>query len=163
MRVRAFLLLAAIPVFAASLSSLPLALAQAPSSHAAAHGATLPTLTVHKNPGCLCCEKWIAIAKAEGFRIEVVEGGDITGVKQKAGVPLAKASCHTTTAGGYVFEGHVPLDLVRKVLETRPALAGLLSPGMPQSGPGMDDGSSHQPYEILALGRDGAMTTYARR
>jgi hypothetical protein len=120
-------------------------------------------LTVHKNPGCLCCEKWIAIAKAEGFRIEVVEGENLAGVKQRAGVPASKASCHTTTAGGYVFEGHVPLDLVRKVLDTRPALAGLIAPGMPLSAPGMDDGSSHQPYEVLALGRDGALTTYARR
>ncbi|HQR18125.1 MAG TPA: DUF411 domain-containing protein [Gemmatimonadales bacterium] len=118
---------------------------------------------MHKTRGCLCCDKCIDIAKVEGFRVEVRETSDITDVKKRAGVPLAKASCHTTTAGGYFFEGHVPLDLVRRVLDTRPALAGLLAPGMPQSAPGMDDGSSHQPYEVLALGRDGKLTTYARR
>jgi len=111
----------------------------------------------------LCCDKWIAIANAEGFRIEVIEATEINRVKQRAGVPLAQASCHTTTAGGYFFEGHVPLDLVRKVLKTRPALAGLLAPGMPQSAPGMDDGSAHRPFEVLALSQNGKLTTYARR
>lgn len=163
MRFRSSILLAAILALAASASSTPIAVAHAHSGHSSAHGAILPTLTVHKSPGCLCCDKWIGIANAEGFRIEVIEAGDITSVKQRAGVPLAKASCHTTTAGGYFFEGHVPLDLVRKVLETRPALAGLLAPGMPQSAPGMEDRSPHRPYEVLALSLNGKLTTYARR
>ena len=163
MRFRSSVFVAALPIFAASLSSPPLALAQADQGQAAAHRAALPTLTMHKSPGCLCCDKWVAIAKAEGFKIEVIESSDMTGLKQRVGVPLAKISCHTTTGGGYFFEGHVPLDLVRMVLETRPALAGLLAPGMPQSAPGMDDGRPHQPYQVLALSRDGKLMPYALR
>ncbi len=160
---RSSIFLTALQVLAATVSSAPRVLAEPHPGHSSTHAATLPTLMVHKTRGCLCCDKWIDIAKVEGFRVEVRETSDITDVKKRAGVPLAKASCHTTTAGGYFFEGHVPLDLVRRVLDTRPALAGLLAPGMPQSAPGMDDGSSHQPYEVLALGRDGKLTTYARR
>lgn len=163
MRFRSSALLGAILVFTGSLSFAPVAPAQAGHGHSPAHGAALPILTVHKSPGCLCCDKWIDMAKAEGFKVKVLEPGDMNAVKRKAGVPPAEASCHTTTAGGYFFEGHVPLDLVRAALETRPPIAGLLAPGMPQSAPGMDAGGPHQPYEILALGRDGKLTTYARR
>jgi hypothetical protein len=38
---------------------------------------------------------------------------------------------HTALIDGYVFEGHVPLDLVQKVLKERPKIAGLAVPGMP--------------------------------
>ena len=164
MRLRLSVFVAAFSILAAPPSSAPLALAQAHQGPAAAHRAALPTLTMHKSPGCLCCDKWVEIAKAEGFKVAVIESSDMPGLKQRVGVPLAKISCHTTTGGGYFFEGHVPLDLVRKVLATRPALAGLLAPGMPQSAPGMDDGRRpHQPYQILALSRDGKLTPYALR
>lgn len=163
MRLRSSVFVAAFPIFAASLSSAPLALAQTRQGQSTARTAALPVLTAHKSPGCLCCDKWVEIAKAEGFKIKVIESIDMTGIKRTVGVPLTKTSCHTTTGGGYFFEGHVPLDLVRKVLETRPALAGLLAPGMPQSAPGMDDGRPHQFYQVLALGRDGKLTRYALR
>lgn len=157
-------LLTVFPILAASLLSASPALAQAHAGHIATHAAVLPTITVHKGPECGCCDKWIALAKAEGFKVEVVISDDLSGVKRKAGVPLAQEACHTATAGGYVFEGHVPLDLVRKVLETRPAIAGLVVAGMPPSSPGMEEvGQPHTPYEVLALGRDGKLTTYARR
>lgn len=163
MRFRSSALLGAILLSASSVSFVSVAPAQAGRGHSPTHGATLPTLTVHKSPGCLCCDKWVNMAKAEGFKVKVLASGDMREVKQKAGVPLAKASCHTTIAAGYFFEGHVPPDLVRAVLETQPAIAGLLAPGMPQSAPGMDAGGPHQAYEILAMGRDGRLTTYARR
>ncbi len=164
MRFRSALFLTMLPTLAVSLLSAVPAQAQAHASHAAGPGTALPTITVHKNPECGCCDKWIAMAKAEGFKVEVVISDDLSDVKRKAGVPPAQAACHTATAGGYVFEGHVPLDLVRNVLETKPAIAGLLVAGMPPSSPGMEEpGQAHQPYEVLAMGRDGKLTTYAHR
>lgn len=139
------------------------AAAQDKPSHSPRHAGGAAHLLVAKNPGCLCCEKWIEIAEAQGFTVEVVEPRDMAATKRTAGVPAAQASCHTTTAGGYFFEGHVPLDLVRQVLVARPAIAGLLAPGMPLSAPGMDDGRPHQPYDILVKGRDGKLSVYARR
>lgn len=166
MRFRSSLFLTMFPTLAASLLAATPAPAQAHghASHAAATGAALPTITVYNGPECGCCDKWIALARAEGFEVEVVISDDLSGVKQKAGVPPAQEACHTATAGGYVFEGHVPLDLVRKVFETKPEIAGLLVAGMPPSSPGMEEaGKAHQPYEVLAMGRDGKLTTYARR
>jgi hypothetical protein len=166
MRFRSSLFLTMFPTLAVSLLAVTPVLAQAHAhaSHTAATGTALPTITVYKGPECGCCDKWIALAKAEGFKVEVVVSEDLSAVKQKAGVPPAQEACHTATAGGYVFEGHVPLDLVRKVLETKPAIAGLLVAGMPPSSPGMEEvGQAHQPYEVLAIGRDGKLTPWERR
>lgn len=147
----------------ATLLPAPPAPAHDHAAHAPVAAVVPPAMLVYHNIGCGCCVKWIALARAAGFKVEVVELGNLTGVKQKAGIPLAKASCHTALAGGYVFEGHVPLDLVRRLLETRPAIAGLIVPGMPQSSPGMEDGRRHEPYDVLALGRSGSLAIYARR
>lgn len=163
MRLRASVLLTTLQLFTASLLFASPLLAQAHAARTPSAIAVLPAMLVYKNLSCGCCVKWIALARAAGFKLDVVELGDLTGVKQKPGVPLIEASCHTALAGGYVFEGHVPLDLVRKVLQTRPAIAGLIVPGMPQSSPGMEDGRPHEAYDVLALGRDGTLTIYARR
>jgi hypothetical protein len=41
---------------------------------------------------------------------------------------------------GYVIEGHVPADLVDRLLRERPSVAGLAVPGMPVGSPGMEVG-----------------------
>ena len=74
----------------------------------------------------------------------------------------ALASCHTTLVGGYVVEGHVPADLVTRLLDERPPVAGLAVPGMPAGSPGME-GSGRQPYDVLTFTRDGETAVYARR
>ena len=68
------------------------------------------------------------------------------------GVSETLASCHTALVGGYVVEGHVPADVVKRLLKERPKVAGLAVPGMPIGSPGMEapDGRV-QPYEILTF------------
>ena len=41
-------------------------------------------------------------------------------VKRRHGVPLKLASCHTAIVSGYVIEGHVPADLIDRLLTERP-------------------------------------------
>ena len=43
-----------------------------------------------------------------------------TTVKDKHGIPHPLRSCHTALVGGYVIEGHVPADVVKKLLRERP-------------------------------------------
>ena len=43
----------------------------------------------------------------------------------------------------------------------RDSAKGLVSPGMPQSAPGMDI-AGKVPYEILLVAKDGTTATYAR-
>jgi hypothetical protein len=97
-----------------------------------------------------------------GFAVDVRDSGDLQAVKQSLGVPRDLASCHTGVVAGYLFEGHVPPDLVQKVLRERPAIVGLFVPGMPSGSVGME-GPNPERYDVVALARDGRRSTYATR
>ena len=62
--------------------------------------------------------------------------------------------CHTMFVGGYVVDGHVPVNTVRKLLSERPDIAGVTLPGMPLGSPGMG-GEKIGPFEIYAVTKDG--------
>jgi hypothetical protein len=63
---------------------------------------------------------------------------DLAPVKRKLGVPPSLQSCHTAVVEGYVIEGHVPADLIDRLLRERPSVVGLAVPGMPVGSPGME-------------------------
>ena len=120
-------------------------------------------LTVYKSPTCGCCSGWIAHARRAGFVPRVVDVDDLLPVKARLGVPEALMSCHTSVVGGRVFEGHVPLEEVRRFL-AKPQGVGLAVPGMPSGSPGMErpDGAV-EPYEVLAFDKQGRTRVFARR
>lgn len=124
-------------------------------------GAGAGTVVVYKSVTCECCGKWIEHMQANGFTLQARDLADIVAPKRNLGVPAELYSCHTSDVGGYVFEGHVPADLVARVLRERPAIRGLAVPGMPASAPGMDLG--RQPYEVVAFTRTGESFVYAER
>lgn len=126
----------------------------------AAHAAA--TLTVFKSPTCGCCAKWVEHVEKHGFTVKVVNVEDIMAVKAKAGIPNKLASCHTSTVGGYVVEGHVPASDIRKLLAQKPKAKGIALPGMPLGAPGMDQGGQSQPYEVLLLKADGQTSSFSR-
>lgn len=100
-----------------------------------------------------------------GFQVEVHEIEDVlslNAVKARGGVPAALAGCHTAFVDGYVVEGHVPADLVTRLLEERPNVLGLAVPGMPEGSPGME-GPHPESYDVLALTKDGGAYVYDRR
>ncbi len=102
--------------------------------------------------------------QANGFRVQKkdVFGKQFTDVKSKYGVPQRLYSCHTAVIDGYVIEGHVPADLIKRILKERPAIVGLAVPGMPVGSPGME-GPKPEPYEVLTFDKQGRTTVYARR
>ncbi len=123
--------------------------------------AALPTVEVYKSPTCGCCGKWVEHMKANGFKVVTHEMNDVTPHKQRLGVPVGMGSCHTAEVGGYLVEGHVPADDVKRLLAEKPKAKGLVSPGMPQSAPGMDM-PGKQPYEIFLVRQDGSTSSFAR-
>lgn len=125
--------------------------------------ARTPVMTVYKSPTCDCCGKWIEHMKAAGFQVRAVDMDDITEVKQASGVPVRLRTCHTALIGDYVVEGHVPADLVRRLLQERPAVAGIAVPGMPIGSPGMEVGNRKDPYEVLLFEKSGRTSVFARR
>ncbi len=120
-------------------------------------------VTVYKSPTCGCCGKWIDHMRAAGFQVKVVDLDDLTEIKQASGVPMRLRTCHTAVAGNYVIEGHVPADLVKKVLQDKPPAAGIAVPGMPIGSPGMEAGVQRDAYDVLLFMKDGKTSVYAKR
>jgi hypothetical protein len=117
---------------------------------------------VYKSPTCGCCSKWVDHLRAAGFTVETQDMNDLSGIKAELGVTNALASCHTAVVGGYVIEGHVPADVVQRLLAEKPALAGLAVPGMPMGSPGME-GPRQDPYDILSFDLQGNTAVYDKR
>ena len=100
--------------------------------------------------------------KMAGFAVTVNDVPNIGQVKLTNGVPAQLASCHTALAAGYVIEGHVPADVVQKLLKEKPAVAGITVPGMPLGSPGME-GASVDHYDIVAFEKTGKQHVFASR
>lgn len=120
-------------------------------------------VTVYKDPNCGCCELWVDHLKAAGFAVTVRDTSDMASVKASFGVPEALGSCHTARAGSYTIEGHVPADLIRKLLAEKPVARGLAVPGMPIGSPGMEQGSRKDRYDVLLFDKTGRTKVYASR
>ena len=119
-------------------------------------------MTVYKSATCGCCRRWVEHVQAHGFAVRAFDVEDLREVKATAGVPAALQSCHTAYVGAYVVEGHVPADVIHRLLEERPRVAGLAVPGMPAGSPGMEGGPA-QRYDVIAFERSGRTRVYARR
>jgi len=114
-------------------------------------------IQVYKTPTCGCCSKWIDHLEEAGFRVEATDLPDLTSLKAANGVERTLASCHTALVGGYVVEGHVPAEDIRRLLAERPEISGLAVPGMPMGSPGMEhpDPARHEAFDVIAFGADG--------
>jgi hypothetical protein len=121
-----------------------------------------PRIVVTKDPNCGCCGGWVDHLRTSGFTAEVIESSEINRVKVRLGVPQDLASCHTAEIDGYVIEGHVPVQAIRRLLAERPQAKGLAVPGMPVGSPGMEvAGTEPEPYEVILFGPSG-QRTFAR-
>src|SRR5690606_37909363 len=109
------------------------------------------TLVVYKTPTCGCCNDWIEHMEQNGFTVvprdqSVVE---LNRLNHDIGLPTDLVSCLTGVIAGYTVEGHVPADLVKRMLREQPAIAGIAVPGMPIGSPGME-GAIKQSYDVIA-------------
>jgi hypothetical protein len=122
----------------------------------------LPRIVVSKDPTCGCCTGWVDHLRKAGFAADVIETSEINRVKVRLGVPQDLASCHTAEIGGYVIEGHVPADAIKRLLAEKPAAKGLAVAGMPMGSPGMEiEGMAPETYEVVLFGPSG-QKTFAR-
>lgn len=122
-------------------------------------------VTVYKDADCGCCKAWVQHMKDNGFQVTAIDepARVLDSIKTAHGITGATASCHTAEAGRYVIEGHVPADLVQKLLTEQPAdIVGLTVPGMVTGSPGMEGGTPEH-YTVLAMMRDGTTRPYAER
>lgn len=101
--------------------------------------------------------------RQSGFTVQIEDVASLDTVKAEQGVPPSLSSCHTAIVDGYVIEGHVPAEDVRRLLAERPNVAGLAVPGMPVGSPGMEvPGAPAEPYEVVTFRADGTTEVFAR-
>ncbi|MGB3929056.1 MAG: DUF411 domain-containing protein [Sphingobium sp.] len=121
---------------------------------ATAANAATPIL-VHRDPGCGCCEKWAAQVRAQFKRpLTIVDDRTRSAFQLMRGIPPSIASCHTAVIDGMVFEGHVPINDIKRILAERPrGVTGLAVAGMPSGSPGMEiPRQPAQSYQVVAFG-----------
>ena len=135
---------------------------ETPSPQTSAASPKSAAMTIYRDPGCGCCEEWAERAREAGFQVAVTDHNNMPAVKRQHGVPEELASCHTTLVGGYVLEGPVPLDEVKRLLSDRPsAISGIAVAGMPRGSPGMEmpDGSK-DPFQVMAFDAAGKISVF---
>jgi hypothetical protein len=103
--------------------------------------------------------------RSNGFPVTVEDRNDLAPIKRQHGVPRELEACHTAIVEGYVVEGHVPADLIDRLLRERPRIIGIAVPGMPEGSPGMGTAPGQTPerYQVLAFDQNGRTTVFAHR
>ena len=129
-----------------------------------AAGQAIPrAITIYKDPNCGCCKEWVKHVKAAGFTPTVHDTPDMPTVRTSMGVPSSLQSCHTARVGNYTIEGHVPADLIERILREKPVAAGLAVPGMVVGSPGMEVGAQKDKYDVMIFEKSGKSRVYASR
>lgn len=120
-------------------------------------------ITIYKDPNCGCCKEWVEHVRKAGFVPTVHDTTDMASVKSSMGVPKTLESCHTARIGSYTIEGHVPADLITRLVKEKPVGRGLAVPGMPAGSPGMEMGGRKDKYDIMLFDKSGKSRVYASR
>ncbi len=122
------------------------------------------SIDVWKSPTCGCCGNWVKHMDHSGYAVKTknVEYEILVKIKKQAGIAPDLQSCHTAKVGGYIIEGHVPAEDVKRLLAEKPDAIGLAVPGMPVGSPGMEMGNEKEPYEVLLVKKDGSTEVFAK-
>lgn len=115
---------------------------------------------LYKNPNCGCCDVYAQHLEANGFKVELINTTDMASIKQKYAVPEKLEGCHTAIIEGYVVEGLVPAEHVKRLLKERSPAKGIALPGMPVGAPGMP-GDKRGPLHIYYLGSGATPKVFA--
>ena len=116
-------------------------------------------VTLYKNPQCGCCEAYADYLRHSGFSVKAVSTNDLTMMGQKYGISDELQPCHISIIGGYVVGGHIPIEVIDRLLSEKPQIIGITLPGMPVGTPGMP-GNKPGPLEIYEIGK-GELKVYA--
>ena len=108
-------------------------------------------VTLYKNPQCGCCEGYADYLSHNGFKVKAISTNDLTVMGQKYGIADDMQPCHISLIGGYVVGGHIPLEVIDRLLSEKPKIVGISMPGMPEGTPGMP-GNKPGPLDIYEIG-----------
>ena len=115
-------------------------------------------IIVHRDPGCGCCTKWaMQVRQQFGRKVTIIDDQRRAAFQRAQGVPAHLSSCHTAMIDGMLFEGHVPIADMKRVLAQRPkGVKGLAVAGMPIGSPGMEVPAQRMDsFPVVAFGPGG--------
>ncbi len=119
------------------------------------------TMTIFKSASCGCCGIYSKYIEGKNFDVDVKIVENIESIKNEYSIPAQMRSCHTGMIGGYIIEGHIPVEAINKLLLDKPDIRGIALPGMPAGSPGMS-GTKAAPFVIYALNKDGTTSEFMR-
>ncbi len=128
-------------------------------SSSAAPAGSRGQVTLYKNPQCDCCEAYASYLGQQGFSVKVIPTKDLTAMGEKYGIPNSQDPCHISLIGGYVVGGHIPMEVIDRLLSEKPQITGINLPGMPAGMPGMP-GNKPDRLSIYEIGK-GSPKVYA--
>ena len=117
-------------------------------------------LTLYKDPQCTCCEIYAQYMRDNGFDVTVVPTNDLATMSEEHGIPADMQGCHLSLIDEYAIGGHVPVDIVKRLLASNAPVKAITLPGMPAGGPGMMPGVKNGPFTIYAIRQDGKSSVF---
>jgi hypothetical protein len=110
-------------------------------------------ITLYKDPQCSCCEGYSDYLRGNGFEVSIVPTHDLPLLDEKYGIATDLSPCHISIIAGYVVGGHLPIEVVNRLLAEKPQITGITLPGMPQGSPGMT-GRKTERFTIYEIAKD---------
>ncbi|NKF23820.1 DUF411 domain-containing protein [Solimonas marina] len=125
----------------------------------AAHG---PQILVYAESDVLASSAWIQYLREQGFRVQVRYEPYVQAMHDYLHVPAALRGEQTALVDGYIVEGNVPADDIRRLIAEQPHARGLALLGTPARAPGMKDlGGTPGAYKTVLFDRRGSIGVFA--
>lgn len=119
-------------------------------------------ITVYRSPNCQCCHKWIEHLQKHNFIVDDQVTHNLEAVAPRQNVPTVMRSCHTALVNGYLIEGHVPAQDIKRLLVEKPQVTGLSVPQMPVGTPGMEMGAKKDNFSVVTFNEDNQFRLFNR-
>ena len=118
-------------------------------------------IKVYRNPQCNCCHRWMDHLKKHGFDVTDIAATNLADINDKVHLPPKMKSSHTAIIDGYIIEGHVPADDIKRLLIEKPKdVAGLAVPHMPTGVPGAEKGILKQNFIVFQFDKAGKYSVF---
>lgn len=114
-----------------------------------------PDILVFAQADVISTARWIRDLSAQGFRVRVRYDPYVKLMHAYLRVPKDLQSLQTALVDGYIIEGNVPADDIRRLLAEHPLARGLALPGASDAAPG--------PHQVLLFGDHGVVRVFSMR
>ena len=90
-------------------------------------------VTLYKIPQCSCCEEHAAYLRRNGFTVTVKITHEHPAMSRAAGIPDEFHGFHLSNIDDYAISGHVPANIINRLLSERPDIKELRCRACPRA------------------------------